>query len=140
MNTKRILFALIACALLAAGCSRGTAPSAPQEDPNRAAIRAALEKYLASRGTLDLAAMEMDIKQISFTGDRAEAQVEFRAKGGSGAMQMAYTLERQGGVWTVKESRSPGMQTVHPPVGEPAVPKAGELPASHPPITTPKKK
>ena len=139
MKTTRILFALILCAALATACNRGTTPAntaATPQQSNEAAIKAALEKYLASRGTLNLEAMQMDVKQVNITGDRAEAQVEFRAKASGGAMQMAYSLERVAGVWTVKTTQTPGMQTAHPPIGETAAPKAGELPASHPPITT----
>ena len=136
MKTTRIFLALILCVGLLAGCSRGTAPagtaSKPQSDEE--AIKLALRNYLASRGTLNLDAMEMDVKKVDITGDKAEAQVEFRAKGGEGAMQMTYALERQAGVWTVKTSQTPGMQTAHPAIGEAAAPKSGELPASHPPI------
>ena len=140
----RFLYAFLRLiTLLAAGCSRGTAPAtsgaaANQEDPERAAIRAALTKHLNERGTLNMAAMDMDIKDVKFTGDRADVQVQFRAKGTEGAaMDMAYVLEREAGAWVVKTSASPGMQT-HPPVGG-AAGASGELPASHPPVTPPKK-
>lgn len=141
---RRTLFALLTLlALVAAGCSRGTSPAtsgapASQEDPERAAIRAALTKYLNERGTLNMDAMEMDIKDVKFTGDRADVQVQFRAKGVEGAgMDMGYVLEREAGAWVVKTSASPGMQT-HPPVGG-AAGASGELPPSHPPLTPPKK-
>jgi hypothetical protein len=136
MKTTRILFALIFFAALTMGCDRATAPAPTAQQSNEAAIKTAIQSYLASRGTLNLEAMEMDVKQVNITGDRAEAQVEFRAKAGGGVMQMVYALERQGGVWTVKGSQSPGMQTGHPPVGGTAAPQPGELPPSHPPITS----
>jgi hypothetical protein len=136
MKTTKILFALFLCVALVAGCSRGTAPAGtaakPQTDED--AIKLALRNYLASRGTLNLDAMEMDVKKVDITGDTAQAQVEFRTKTGEGAMQMTYSLERQAGVWAVKTSQTPGMQTAHPPIGEAAAPKSGDLPASHPPI------
>jgi len=135
MKTTRILFALIFFAALAMGCDRATAPAPTAQQSDEAAVKAAIQSYLASRGTLNLEAMEVDFKQVKVTGDRAEAQVEFRAKAGAGGMQMVYALERQGGVWTVKGSQSPGMQTGHPPVGGAAAPQPGELPPSHPPIT-----
>lgn len=134
---RQLFFALLTLALVAAaGCSRGTSRPASTETPERAAIRTALEKYLNERGTLNMAAMDMVIKDVKFDGDRAEAHVEFRAKGMEGAgMDMAYLLERQGAQWVVKSGTSPEVQT-HPPVGQP---EGGALPPSHPPITPPKK-
>src|SRR3989449_3548935 len=44
------------------------------------AIRVAVQKHLAARGTLDLSAMEIDVKQVDIDRDHAIAQVEFRAK------------------------------------------------------------
>lgn len=140
MNRRTFFAFLTLIALTLAGCSRGTSPaaSASQEDPERAAVRAALTKYLTERGTLNMDAMEMDIKDVKFTGDRADVQVQFRAKAAQGAgMDMDYVLQREAGAWVVKTSASPGMQT-HPPVGGTSG-ATGELPASHPPLTPPKK-
>ena len=135
MKTTRIIFALIFFASLAMGCDRGTAPAPTAQQSNEAAVKTAIQSYLASRGTLNLEAMDVDIKEVKVTGDRAEAQVEFRAKSGGGGMQMAYALERLNGVWTVKQSQSPMGESSHPPIGGAAAPKPGELPPSHPPIT-----
>lgn len=141
MNRRTFFAFLTLIALTLAGCSRGTAPpaSASQEDPERAAVRAALTKYLSERGTLNMDAMQMDIKDVKFTGDRADVQVQFRVKDAQDAgMDMDYVLQREAGVWVVKTSASPGMQT-HPPVGGTTGGASGELPASHPPLTPPKK-
>jgi hypothetical protein len=113
------------------------------------AIRVAVQKHLAARGTLDLSAMEIDVKQVDIDRDHAIAQVEFRAKQGGGSMQMAYTLDRQGDGWAVRAG-TPSAGTIgHPTSGEAPLPTAspsgpatappfalGDLPASHPPQPT----
>ena len=113
------------------------------------AIRAAVQKHLAARGTLDLSAMEIDVKQVSIDRDHAIAQVEFRAKQGGGSMQMAYTLDRQGDGWAVRAGAPSAGNIGHPTSGEAPLPAAspsgpatappfalGDLPASHPPQPT----
>ncbi len=113
------------------------------------AIRAAVQKHLAARGTLDLSAMEIDVKQVSIDRDHAIAQVEFRAKQGGGSMQMAYTLDRQGDGWAVRAGTPSAGNIGHPTSGEAPLPTAspsgpatappfalGDLPASHPPQPT----
>lgn len=136
MRKTRILFALIFFAALAMGCDRATAPAPTAQQSNEAAVKAAIQSYLASRGTLNLEAMDVNFKDVKITGDRAEAQVEFRAKAGGGGMQMTYALDRLNGVWTVKQSQSPMGESAHPPIGGAAAPQPSVLPPSHPPITT----
>ncbi len=128
---KRILIsivALILCCVPIVGCRK-----AQQDDK---AIRAALEKHLSERGNLNMAAMDMDIKQLKVEGNRAEAQVEFRVKPSGPSMQMAYTLERQGDAWVVRGATPAGGGMDHPPTGTGTPPSgAGDLPAGHPPMT-----
>ncbi|PYU31696.1 MAG: hypothetical protein DMG28_14360 [Acidobacteria bacterium] len=113
------------------------------------AIRVAVQKHLAARGTLDLSAMEIDVKQVDIDRDHAVAQVEFRAKQGGGSMQMAYTLDRQGDGWAVRAGTPSAGNIGHPTSGEAPLPAAspsgpttappfalGDLPASHPPQPT----
>ena len=122
------IVALILCCVLGAGCNK-----AQQDDK---AIRAALEKHLSERGNLNMAAMDMEVKQVKVEGNRAEAQVEFRVKQGGPSMQMAYTLERQGNAWVVRGATPAGGGMAHPPTGAGTPPSgAGDLPAGHPPMT-----
>jgi len=140
---RRHLAALIAILILlwAVACKK---PVGENE-----AIRAAVQKHLAARGTLDLSAMEIDVKQVSIDRDHAIAQVEFRAKQGGGSMQMAYTLDRQGDGWAVRAGTPSAGNIGHPTSGEAPLPAAspsgpatappfalGDLPASHPPQPT----
>ena len=136
MKTTRIFIALILFSALVVGCDRGTAPAPTAQQTDEAAVKAAIQSYLASRGTLNLEAMEVEYKDIKVTGDHADAQVEFRAKSGGGGMQIAYSLDRLNGVWKVKQSQSPSGESAHPPVGGAATPPSEVLPPSHPPITT----
>ena len=135
---KTVSYVLIGALLILAGaCSK-----ANQADRDRQAVRAALQKHLAERGNLNMAAMDMDVKQVTVSGNRADAQVEFRAKQGGPSMQMAYALERQGDAWVVRGGRPLGGEMSHPPT-DGATPPAGaplgppprlsELPAGHPP-------
>jgi hypothetical protein len=114
-------------ALLAAGallfapaCSLG--PKLETE----AAVRQALERYLASRPNLNMQAMDLDIAGIQFRGQQAHVDVVFRAKGGGdqpgGTMSMRYTLNRREDRWEV-EPQTAGHG------GAPA-----EMPPGHPPV------
>lgn len=129
-----------------AACSRS--PRAPQADqekqalPAAAGLRAALEKYLSGRSGLDLAAMDIEIKQVTTQGNTAEAQVEFRTKTGKGSMQMTYLFERQGNMWVVKGSRPPrraGAAGMGSATGGSETVQPGQLPPGHPPLTQPEK-
>ncbi len=138
MSKRLILIAVIVAFLPLAACKK------PASDSQ--AIRAAVQNHLAERGTLNLAAMDTQVKQFSVEGDHATAQVEFRAKQGGPAMEMTYNLQRQGGAWMVTSGRPSGGEMSHPSTegGMPpsAVPggvhsSTPELPASHPPTKRP---
>lgn len=109
---------------MAVGCKSGQKDEQP-------AIRRAVEAHLSERGNLNLAGMDMDIQVVRMDQRTADINVTFRAKQGGGAMQMGYTLERQGDGWVVKGSRS-GTGASHPDVGASPAP-AGQMPPGHPP-------
>jgi len=114
----------VAAALL--GCGR-----APVE--TEAAVRQALDRYLASRPNLNMASMEMEVGGLTFREGRAEANVTFRAKGDNKAvMSVRYSLRRQGRGWEV-EPQSAAHGGMTPP--EPSTP--AELPPGHPPVKRP---
>lgn len=119
------------------------------------AIRAGILQHLTSIGTLNMSAMDMDVRRVAVTGKQAHAEVEFRAKNSppGGGMQVAYDLEKRAGAWVVLKNQplggmqhpstnqSPGAnQPVHSmpnfnellnPSGTPA---QGSLPPGHPPV------
>jgi len=128
-----ILFLLQA---LVVACSK---PPQTQQSPAPAAeepaIRAALEKYLRERGSINLEGMEIVIKRLDIQADHAEAKVEFRARQGGGSMEMAYELEHREGVWAVK--KTPGTSGAHGGMTtQPAAP-AGQMPPGHPQVASP---
>ena len=130
---KRYLSVFVVLVVIfAAACTKN------QQERDKQAIQAALQKYLSERGTLNLAAMDMEIKQVTTTGNAAQALVEFRAKQGGFGMQVTYALERQGTAWVVKSTRHAGPMGAHPPIGPgaqaPPMPSTGQLPTGHPPL------
>jgi hypothetical protein len=93
--------ALISLFAFAGGCKR--------QVNDQDAIRASIEKRLNGRSDLNMGAMEHEFKQINVNGDQATVHVEFRLKdGGAAGMQIDYTLQRQGGEWTVVNSQPTG--------------------------------
>lgn len=75
------------------------------------AIRAGILQHLASISTLNMSAMDMDMRSVAVTGNQAHAEVEFRVKNSAspgGGMQIAYDLEKRGGVWVVQKSQPLG--------------------------------
>lgn len=138
--------------VLAAGCNKAA------RDDN--GIRAAVQKHLAANSSLNMAAMDMYVKQVAVNGDRAQAQVEFRLKQGGASMHVVYALERKDDGWTVAHSQPTGGEIAHPPMDQstppmpadatPSVdsvlnnfrtsgssPGAKTAPADHPPVEGP---
>ena len=98
---RRILFLLLGAGLtLAAGC--GAVESIRQDQRDHEAIQAALNKYVAERSGIDLAAVNMEIQEFNTDRDRANILVKFTAKQGGAAMQKKYSFAREAGAWTVK--------------------------------------
>jgi len=126
----------IAIGALALACSLAVGCKKPMTDEE--AIRASIEKRLTSRSDLNLGVMDREVKQVSVSGDKASAQVEFRLKGGDAKMDIAYALERQGGEWVVVSSQPMGMPPIMPPGAGQMPPGSSDapgqqLPPGHPP-------
>jgi hypothetical protein len=111
--------------LLVVGCSR-TAETQP-----KAAIQAAIEAHLQQRQNLVLANMTLEVQDVKFAGDKAEAEVKFRSKQSPNlSVGVRYLLRRAGDRWQV-ESSSPSS-------GMGASPHAGAVaPASPAPPVEP---
>src|SRR5574337_34268 len=133
MNKRFAVFAIIIFLAAAAGCNKTSRAERDQQ-----AIRAAVQKHLSERGNLNMAGMEVEVKKVTTQENRAEAQVEFRAKQGGASMQMTYNLERQGDAWVVRGGRPAVGDASHPPMGGGMPPAGmGELPPAHPPLGAP---
>lgn len=152
---KRIgfLLAVSTTLLLGAGCKK--------QPSDNDAIRAGILQHLNGVGTLNMSAMEMNIRSVSINGNQAHAEVEFRPKTGapSGAgMQVSYNLEKRDGVWVVQKTQPAGGMIQHPDpnanphqnpdvhsgslpnfsdiVNPAASPAQGALPPGHPPVNS----
>ena len=154
---KRLRAALLAASLASglafAGCQR--------KQDEAAAIRAGITQHLRTVGTLNLSAMEMNVRKVTINGDQADAEVEFVPKSGAppgAGMQVSYSLEKRSGQWVVVKRNSLGGGIAHPEAGsspqqqpqgavhgmpnfeellQPANPGAssgGALPPGHPPV------
>jgi hypothetical protein len=155
LRMKRLALALgLSAALLVAGACK------KQQNDNDA-IRAGIMQHLTGVGTLNMGAMDMDIRSLSINGNQARAEVEFRPKTGAAqgaGMQVAYNLEKRDGAWVVLKTQANGgmiqhpdpnqnphqNQNVHPgdlpnfsdilnPAGPPT---PGVLPPGHPPVNS----
>jgi hypothetical protein len=111
MLTKRLSIVML---LFATFC--GVSGCKAQASDNDA-IRAGILRHLTAVGTLNINAMNMDIRSVSINGDQARAEVEFRPKTGAtpgAGMQVAYNLEKRDGSWTVLKTQAAGGAIQHP--------------------------
>src|SRR5260370_4616625 len=109
MRNVAAVLGLSAALLLGGGCKK-------QQSENDA-IRAGIQQHLNGVGTLNLSAMEMDIRTVSVNGNQAHAEVVFRPKAGAPAgagMQVAYNLEKREGAWVVQKTQPVGGTIQHP--------------------------
>jgi len=152
---KPLLLALgMATALLAVGaCSNQVS--------DKDAIRSGILQHLTAIGTLNMAAMDIDVRSVSINGNQAHAEVEFRPKtgGAPGAgMEVAYNLEKREGSWVVIRTQPLGGMIQHPDPSKnphmnqsvhssslpnfddvlnlPGATSPGRLPPGHPPVSS----
>ena len=125
MNRALLATLLGTVLLLTGGCKK---------TDNNEAIRAGVIKHLSSVNGLNVNNMDIVVTQASISGDKAQANVDIRAKNGdptSPAMQLVYQLEKQGAEWVVVKGQSTGgMQ--HPSAGD--TPQGNNLPPGHPSV------
>lgn len=128
MKRKTFFLTVIGLLVLFAGCKKQVSDAD--------AIRSGINQHLASLKTLNLGAMDMNITNVSIQGNQAQAQVEFKPKTGApqgAGMQVAYSLEKQNGLWVVQNSQPSGGSIQHPGPGEnppmnSASPSTGSMP------------
>jgi len=127
VDAPRKLLVLVLAGLCVAACQK-------QAPESKAAVEAGLRAYLAGRPGLAMDKMEMEIKDVQFKGETAEADVVFRVKDGEGEMAMRYTLRRQGAQWVVEKSGAGAdadLPPGHPPTNSSTPPE--KLPRSRQP-------
>ena len=114
MKRTSYVLTLIGFLVFFAGCKK--------QESDADAIRSGINQHLASLKTLNLGAMDMNIMNVSVQGNQAQAQVEFKPKTGApqgAGMQVAYSLEKQNGVWVVQTTQPAGGSIQHPAPGAP---------------------
>jgi hypothetical protein len=105
----RVWGMILLAGVLAIGCRK--------KQDETGSIRAGILKHLASVNTLNISAMDMDIKSVNVQGNQATAMVEFRPKSGApegAGMQVSYSLEKQNGEWVVVKKEAAGGEINHP--------------------------
>jgi hypothetical protein len=124
MNRMLLAGLLVVFLMVPTGCK--------SETENNDAIRDGVIKHLGGMNGLNVNNMTVKVTKATINGDRAQADVDIRAKNGdpsSPAMQLTYDLQKQGDEWVVLKGESKGgMQ--HPTAGE--MPPQGTLPPGHP--------
>jgi hypothetical protein len=94
---------LLGVALVLSGCNRSGGVQ------SKAAIQEAIERHLQKQSNVLLNNMSVEVQDVSYVGDRANADVNFRSKQSPDlVVARKYVLRRVGGEWQVESSSSPG--------------------------------
>ena len=124
MNRAFLAAILSGFVVIAGGCKAKT--------ENKDAIREGVIKHIAGMNGLNVNNMTITVTKATVTGDKAQADVEIRAKNSDPSapgMQLSYEMQKQGDEWVVlKGQPTGGMQ--HPAPGE--MPPQGSMPPGHP--------
>ena len=128
MKRNAYFLTVVGLLVLLGGCKK--------QESDADAVREGINQHLASLKTINLGAMNMDIKNVSVQGNQAQAQVEFKPKTGApegAGMEVAYSLVKQNGAWVVQNTQPTGGMIQHPgpgenPNGNTASPSSGSMP------------
>lgn len=95
------------------------------------AVRKGVVEHLSKNSSLSLAAMDIEVQQVTFRDNEADATIAFKPKNmpGDQGMSMRYTLERKGNEWVVKAKADSGAGHATMP----SSPEGMKLPPGHPP-------
>ena len=117
---RRLSICLVALLLSGAGCHKA------EELQSKAAIQRAIEAHLQRRPNLVLASMTLEILDVKFAGDTAQAEVEFRStRSPNLVVGVRYILRRVDNHWHVESST--------PSTGMGASPHGDAAPTTPPP-------
>ena len=109
MRNVAAVLGFSAALLIGGGCKK--------QPSDNDAIRAGIMQHLNGVGTLNMSAMEMDLRSVSISGNQARAEVVFLPKTGAppgAGMQVAYNLEKRDGAWVVQKTQPVGGMIQHP--------------------------
>ncbi len=82
---------------------------------SKAAVQQAIEEHLKQRPNVVLQNMTVEVGDVTFSGDTAQAEVKFRSKESpSLAVGVLYKLRRTGNAWQVESTSSMSMPGTSP--------------------------
>ena len=82
---------------------------------SKAAVQEAIEEHLKQRPNVVLQNMTVEVGEVAFSGDTAEAQVKFRSKQAPNmAVGVQYKLRRAGNGWKVESASAASMPGTTP--------------------------
>jgi hypothetical protein len=123
---RSLLAVVSAVFLFAAGCDRS------RKLDTKEAVQAAIESHLQQRPNVMLANMTLEVDDVKFSGDTAEADAKFRSKQApSLAVGVHYKLRKAGDKWQVESSTPSGGMGGSPHGGSapmPPAPSSDEVP------------
>jgi len=123
---RALLFCLAGVALVLSNCNRSGRVQ------SNAAIQQAIEQHLQKQSSVLFSNMTVEVQDVKFAGDRANAEVKFRSKQSPDlVVGRHYILRRVEGQWEVESSSSPG--GMGNPHGGTMSPAPGSSPAA--PVT-----
>ena len=97
---RAVFIGILAVACLTVMCTKRQAAS-------KAEVREAIETHLKQRPNLMMANMDLELQDVKFSGDTADAQVQFRSKQSpSLVVGVSYKLQRVDGRWKVESTSS----------------------------------
>jgi len=100
---RAMLLCLAGTALVLSNCHRSG------KVPSNAAIQQAIEQHLQKQSSVLFSNMTVEVQDVKFEGDRANADVKFRSKQAPDlVVGRHYVLRRVNGEWQVESSASPG--------------------------------
>ena len=113
----------LAMSLLVVGLASSTACNRLSGVHSKAAVQEGIEEHLKQQSNVALQNMTIEVGEVVFSGDTAEAQVKFRSKEAPNlAVGVAYKLRRSGNGWKVESALTTSMAgtTPHGNIASPA--------------------
>ncbi len=107
LNTRAVC--TVGLAMILTGCGRTGGSSLPAAGRSKSAVRQAIEAHLKERSNLLMANMTVEVQEVNFSGDRAEALVRYQSKQAPDlAVRVRYVLRKVGEHWEVESSSRAG--------------------------------
>jgi hypothetical protein len=113
-QTQEVRMRAVVMSLVVLGLA-GSAACHRLSGNSKAAVQEAIEKHLKQQPSIVFQNMTVEIGEVTFNGDTAEAQVKFRSKQAPNlAVGMLYKLRRAGNGWQVESTSAASMSGTTP--------------------------